>query len=572
MAVNDLLSEDNLDLLPGPEATAFRSEVVSPQHQWRGDPMRGAEYTYGPTVPSREPINDIQLTGLFTHDAAGVASRYGVHPSIAPFPSAGAEDDNGMRMGRAHMQGLLRAQKAYAMNLATRDPQAAGVALADMDGMRDGFNALVAEGWNGRDAAHTIGMVGRVFGGYGNTAENARLLKRFADSRGVDMQTAGNELWSLQKNFGAGYLTDYGFTGKVTPDSAHYENIRDNFTDFLSAMWKVEQQYDWQFNQATYRDVFNRCRGIAADLDLAGLSVKGVGAEAIVRAALKENGSLNDDAMLSAPVTQLMQSRARDRALVSLAPGLTMDTASNPFGTGSAGTTAKERAEQDADDHDFGLVRSLRQALFRHRAHSVNEGLGADDFKDFSTLRKDFANSFRMFSTGSARVNDDTFLKLADGVIRHVAAGEATSVVEAAKELAESGGVDQDQADALATWSRALVMDTAEGDRALRETAYPFVEEIAMNAGVSMKDPAIAPFVARAYSMVRRTLLDRRVVADLNGLGDEVSDEMLWKDVRDRLAPMTRQLQLAARHKNEQAQLQAQAMTEARQRAKEEGN
>ena len=147
MAVNDLLSEDNLDLLPGPEATAFRSEVVSPQHQWRGDPMRGAEYTYGPTVPSREPINDIQLTGLFTHDAAGVASRYGVHPSIAPFPSAGAEDDNGMRMGRAHMQGLLRAQKAYAMNLATRDPQAAGVALADMDGMRDGFNALVAEGY-----------------------------------------------------------------------------------------------------------------------------------------------------------------------------------------------------------------------------------------------------------------------------------------------------------------------------------------------------------------------------------------------------------------------------------------
>lgn len=559
MAMTDFLNEENLDMLPGPEATAFRSEVVGPQHQW-SDAAPGFGSAFGsPSVPSREPINDIQLQGLFTHDAAGVASRYGVYPSLAPFPTAGAGDDNGMRMGRTHMQGLLKAQKAYAMNLATRDPQAAGVALADMDGMRDGFNALVAEGWNGRDAAHAVGMSMRVFGGAGNLAENARLLKRFADSRGVDMQTAGNELWSLQKNFGAGYLTDYGFTGKVTPDSAHYENIRNNFSDFLSAMWKVEQHYNWQFDEATYRDVFNRCRGIAADLDLAKLSVKGVGAEAIVRAALKENGSLNDDAMLSAPVTQLMQSRSRDRALVSLAPGLAMDTASNPFGTESIGTTAKERAEQDADDRDFGLVRSLRQALFRHRAHSVNEGLGADNFKDFSTLRKDFANSFRMFSTGSAHVDDDTFLKLADGVIRHVAAGEATSVVEAAKELAESNEVDQGQADALATWSRALVMDTAEGDRALRETAYPFIEQIAMGAGVSMKDPAIAPFVARAYSMVRRTLLDRRVVADLDGLGDEVSDEVLWKDVKARLDPMIEQLRHAAEYKNAQLAAQAQA-------------
>lgn len=569
MAWGDFYNEDMLEELPGPEATAFRTEVVA--GSGANDPT-GRGLGRVPSVPARESMNDFRLRGPFVRDAAGVASRAGANPLIGSFPTAGADDDNGMREGVAHMRGLVKAQKAYAANLAARDPQAAGMALADVDGMKDGFRALVAEGWNGREAAHLVGAVGRVFGGYGNAAENAKQLKRFADTRGVDVQTAGNELWSLQKNFGAGYLSDYGFTGKVTPDSAHYENIRDNFTDFLSAMWKVEDQYDWQFSQATYRDVFNRCRGIAADLDLAGLSVKGVGAEAIVRAALKENGSLNDDSQLSAPVTRLMQSRQTDRGMLTLAPGLPEDTAGNPFALQTPATTARERLALEEDNRDFGLVRSLRQALFRHRAASVNAGRGADDFSDVSALQRDFANSFRMFSTGSAGVEDDTFLKLARTVIDDVGNGRKTSVVEAAGKLAKEGGLSEDQAGALAAWSRALVMDTAEGDRALRETAYPFIEQIAADAGVSMKDPAIAPLVARAYGLVRRTLLDRRVVAGLDGLGDEVSDAELWNEVRERLAPMTDRLRLATDARNEQARRQAEALAEMRQRVKEEGN
>ena len=508
------------------------------------------------------------------------ARRVAEEPAVQPrgvtaggFPSLAQEDDNGLRAGQTHMRSLMKAQKLYAANLAARDPQAAGMALADMDGMRDGFNALAAEGWNGREAAHVIGAVGRVFGGYGNAVENAKQLKRFADTRGVDLLTAGSELWALQKNFGAGYLSDYGFTGKVTPDSAHYENIRDNFTDLLSAMWKVEDQYDWQFNQATYRDVFNRCRGIAADLDSAGLSVKAVGAEAVVRAALKENGSLNDDAMLSAPVTRLMQSRAGDRDLVTLSPGFSGDTAGNPFGTTSAGSTARERLAAEDDNKDFGLVRQLRQALFRHRAGAVSSGRGADDFSDTSTLRREFANDFRMFSTGSARVSDDTFLKLADEMIDNgIAKGTPTSVTDAAQRLVQDGVVGEAQAEALATWSRSLMMDTAEGERMLREVTYPFIEQIAMEAGVSMKDPAVAPFVARAYSIARRALADRKVVASLEGLEGEAMEQRLWDEVKARLAPVTARLKEAADFKNQQARQQAQALAEARQRAKDEGN
>ena len=567
MAWRDLFTDDLLDSVPPEGMTAYRSEVVAPQHEGmlrdRRRPIR---------VPSSEQPNDFQMTDRFTRDAGGVASRFEMNPMLGAFPSAADGDDNGLAAGRAHMRNLMKAQKAYAMHLAASDPQAAGMAFADMDGMRSAFGALVNEGWNGREAAHVVGSVGRVFGGYGNAVENAKQLKRYADTRGVDMQTAGNELWSLQKNFGAGYLTDYGFDGKVTPESAHYENIRDNFTDFLSALWKIEDQYNWQFDQATYRDVFNRCRGIAADLDSSGFSVKSVGAEAIVRAALKENGSLNDDAMLSAPVTRLMQSRARDRQLVTLSPGFPGDTAGNPFGGPSAGSTAKEREAADADNQDFGLVRQLRQALFRHRAGAVNARNDADDFSDRSVLRQDFANAFRMFSTGSANVSDDTFLRLADGMIEGVARGRPVSVTEAAQALAESGAVGEAQADALATWSRSLMMDTAYGERMLREVAYPFIEQIAMQAGVSMKDPAIAPFVARAYSLVRRTLGDRKTVASLEGLEDEAAEQRVWDEVRARLAPMTAQLGKAAAAKNAQLAQQAKAVAEARARAKEEGS
>lgn len=558
MAWSDFFDEDMLDSLPPGGATVLTTEVVGSQHR----PASRGRGSY--SVPTVGSPNDFDPTGPFIREGGGIATRVRVNPVVGGFPSLAQDDDNGLKAGQTYMRSLMKAQKLYATNLAAKDPQAAGIALADMDGMRDGFQALVTEGWNGREAAHVIGAVGRVFGGYGNAVENAKQLKRFADTRGVDLVTAGNELWSLQKNFGAGYLSDYGFTGKVTPESAHYENIRDNFTDLLSAMWKVEDQYDWQFDQATYRDVFNRCRRMAADLDLAGVSVKGVGAEAIVRSALKENGSLNDDARLNGDVSALMQSTARDRGMLTLAPGFSEDTAGNPYRSQGFGTTKSERDAARADDQDFGLVRSLRQALFRHRARSVGAGRGYDDFSDTSTLRQDLARSLRMFSTGSAPVSDDTFLTLADGMIASVKAGAPTSVVELAQRLAEVSS--DDQAEALGVWTRSLMMDTAEGDRRLRETAYPFIEELAASTGLGYKDPAMEPLVAQVYGMVRRSFLDRRTVAGLNELTAETSDEDLWKEVKASLEPQLKKYRDTVAARN--AQLTEQAM--ARKRAEEE--
>lgn len=561
---DSLLNEETMENMPEEGATVLTTEVVSPQY---GD-RTGHRSRY--TVPTEESPNDFTPLGPYVREGGGVASRVRVSPLL--FPSLGQDDDNGLRAGRAHLSHLMKAQKAYAMNLAARDPQAAGMAFADLDGMRDGFNALVNEGWNGREAAHAVGSVGRTFGGFGNVVENAKQMKRYAETRGVDLTTAGNELFAMQKNFAAGYLSDYGFTGKVTPDSAHYENIRNDFSDILSALWAVEDKYSWQFNQATYQDVFDRCRRTAASLAMSGLSVRSIGAENVVRSALAANGSLNDPAAGSADVDGLMASQALDRALLTLGPGFDVDTAGNPYSNPIVGSTKAERDAAAADDQDFGLVRDLRQSLFRHRASAVASGRGFNDFKDDSGLRQDFASSLRMFSAGSAGVSDESFLKMADIMLGHIAANEPTSVIAAARELVDSGEASAAQADAIGAWSRGLTMGTAQGDRALKEAVYPFIEGAAAQRGMSPRDPAMAPFIAQATKMARRMYLDRRTVASLDSLTAEMGEDQIWGQVRDQLRPYLDMYSSVAAAKQRQAAAQAELVAQARERAKDEGN
>jgi hypothetical protein len=80
-----------------------------------------------------------------------------------------------------------------------------------------------------------------------------------------------------------------------------------------------------------------------------------------------------------------------------------------------------------------------------------------------------------------------------------------------------------------------------------------------MRAGVSMKDPSIAPFVARAYSLVKRTLMDRAVVAGLDELESEVTEKQLWDSVKGRMNPLIQKLHETAVARNAQLAEQARA-------------
>ena len=115
-------------------------------------------------------------------------------------------------------------------------------------------------------------------------------------------------------------------------------------------------------------------------------------------------------------------------------------------------------------------------------------------------------------------------------------------------------------------------MDTADGDRRLRDTAFPFIEEIAAQTGMSYRDPAMEPFIAQTYNIVKRSFLDRRTVANLDSVTAETTDDALWDDVKARMAPQLKRLESITKAKNAQLAKRAEQVAQARERAKDEGN
>ena len=67
-----------------------------------------------------------------------------------------------------YMGTLATDRRHYAGGIAMTDPEGAGIATADIDGMNEGFRSLVTSGWDPAEAAHAIGAVGKTFGSYGN--------------------------------------------------------------------------------------------------------------------------------------------------------------------------------------------------------------------------------------------------------------------------------------------------------------------------------------------------------------------------------------------------------------------
>lgn len=546
---------------PGDSAPAFGYEVRSPDHDRFTSVSRTSNSSTGSFRPAAGGVGGVPAAG--GADGAPVAGGAGGTPAVAGWEGSwfndpafngshangsidtwtSFEDPSGFQSrvgnnslfldslgtsstkaqddlnGRRLFSSLLKAQKTYADNLAASDPRKAGLAYADVESMRQGFDELTASGWSSSDAARALSMVGSVFGGYANVAANAQYLKRFAGLRGVDSTTAAGEFESYRRNFIGSYLSAYGIPQGATKDSVVVDNGNNDFSDIVGAMRGVEDTYDWQFNRATYLDVMKRAGKLAADLAVSGMTVADVGADKVVRAALMQNGSLRDGDPADNPVVRLQMLQARDRELVRLSPDAETDTIVNPNRTPDFGKDASAAA---ADLQDFGLVRAVRQALFDHRARLVRGGLDPDDFgADTSQLRTDIVSAFKLFSTSAAGVEDSTFNALADLMIDSVADGRPADVATLSQEAVRD--LDVSQAGALGKWTRSLTAETAEGQKRLMETVMPFVATLANSAGVSLRDPLVTTLMARLSNTLRRSFLDRKTVAGLEELETEAT-------------------------------------------------
>lgn len=425
-----------------------------------------------------------------------------------------------MAEAQDYMGMLAEDRRHYAGRIAMTDPEGAGIATADIDGMNEGFRSLVTSGWDPAEAAHTIGAVGKVFGSYGNVEADATFLSRFATTRGTDLPSVAREFEAHRKVFGDNYATAYGFSSQVTPSSSHFEDINNSFSDVVSAMRSIEDRYDWQFSRSTYRDVMQRVAKVAADLSVSGLSLADVGAEDVVRYALAQNGSLREN--VRNPVADLVAAQRSDSASLSLFGDGVYDSIGNRSGDGG-----------NRESNDFGLLRAIRQRVFDHRARAMKAGLGPDDFSDTSLLRRDLADSLRMFSTSSARVSDDTFLRVADSVIDGLRQRNDKVVLsDIAKAVADSSSPDQ--AAALGKWSRSLMLDSPEAQRILDGVTAAYVTKYAGAAGVSLRDPLVTAFSAKVGNTLRRKFLDGQTVAGLDGLNDALAlDPEIAKSVAE---------------------------------------
>lgn len=591
MAEQTIIDRAAEDMNPGDSAPAFAYEVRSPQYDMFPHPQNDfddASSLAGPAAGGRDGgvaggrgasageggsssldwsgswLNDPRYNGSRTNgsvdtwaefeDPHGFRSRVGMNSMFLDSLGTSSADARSDAAGRRLFSSLVRAQRAYADNLSATDPKKAGLAYADIDSMRHGFEELTAGGWSSSDAARALSMAGSVFGGYSNAAGNARYMKRFAETRGIDATATAGEFESYRRNFIGAYLSAYGVPQGASKDSVVVDNGNSDFSDVVGALRGVEDTYNWQFNRATYVDVMKRVGKMAADLAVSGMTVADVGADRIVRAALMQNGSLRDGDPADNPVVKLQKLQAMDRDLVRLFPGAEgEDTVTNPFRTPDFG---KDASAALADSQDFGLTRAVRQALFDHRARLVRDGMDPDrDFgADTMQLRSDIASSLRMFSTSSAGVEDSTFEALADAMIDSVASRRAADVTELAGQVAQRIGGGQ--AEALGKWTRSLVAGSAAGQRRLAETVMPFVATLANSAGVSLRDPIVTTLVARLTNTLRRNFLDRRTVAGLEQLEAEatvtppglapgengapaysVPDDEIWKSVQKDVQP-----------------------------------
>lgn len=442
-------------------------------------------------------------------------------PASPSFPTVDSlmERDT-MAEAQDYMGMLAEDRRHYAGSIALKDPEGAGIATADIDGMNEGFRSLVTSGWDPAEAAHTIGAVGKVFGSFGNVEEDATFLSRFTATRGTDLPSVAREFEAHRKVFGDNYATAYGFNSQVTPSSSHFEDINNAFSDVVSAMRSIEDRYDWQFSRSTYRDVMQRVAKVAADLSVSGLSLADVGAEDVVRYALTQNGSLRDNA--KNPIADLVAAQRADAGALSLFGDGSYDSAGNRNGDGG-----------NRESNDFGLLRAIRQRVFDHRARAMRAGLGPNDFSDTSLLRRDIADSLRMFSTSSARVSDDTFLRVADGVIGALRnRSDRVVVSDIAKTVADSSSPDQ--AAALGKWARSVMLDSPEAQRTIDGVTAGFVARYAGAAGVSLRDPLVTAFSAKVGNALRRKYLDDQTIAGLEGLNAAlVPGSELAKSVED---------------------------------------
>ena len=416
---------DYLDFDPQITSRLFDTAVVD-RTRYSNNP--GARDPRSPLPSYGNPFGDRREPGVTYLPSRTLTGMEGNLQTSLRFPSL--QDGNGYFEADMAVRRQLETMKRTIQS--SRDPNAAGLMIDDMEHLKNGYRGLKAAGWDPSEASQAALSVGNAFGSNADFANRAEYLRMLAGQRDTTVGAVSKQLGEQRRAFSHQYVADMGFVGGLQPSALDVADADDAFADAFSAIRAVEDRYDYVFDPATVSGILKEVSRTSAGLAKRGMSASEYGMDKVVEAAMYKVGALSGGDYASSPIAALDAADEADRRGITWSD-FEWDRPDSQMQPGQPGYP-KMKGPQ-APDQDFALSRSLRDAFAEHRVRNLRSGRDVNDFSDVDPLRQGLVDALKSNSMTTKGLADEDFGQLADAIIEKRSRGENVSVTDTLKDM-----------------------------------------------------------------------------------------------------------------------------------------
>lgn len=416
---------DYLDFDPQITSRLFDTAVVD-RSRYSNNP--GARDPRSPLPSYGNPFGDRREPGVTYLPSRTLTGMEGNLQTSLRFPSL--SDGNGYFEADMAVRRQLETMKRTIQS--SRDPNAAGLMIDDMEHLKDGYRGLKAAGWDPSDASQAALSVGNAFGSNADFANRAEYLRMLAGQRDTTVGAVSKQLGEQRRAFSRQYVSDIGFVGGLQPSALDVADADDAFADAFSAIRAVEDKYDYVFDQSTVSGILKEVSRTSAGLAKRGMSASEYGMDKVVEAAMYKVGALSGGDYASSPIAALDAADEADRRGITWSD-FEWDRPDSQMQPGQPGYQQMKGLQ--AHDQDFALSRGLRDAFAEHRVRNLRSGRDVNDFSDVEPLRQGLVDALKSNSMTTKGLSDEDFGQLADAIIEKRSRGDNVSVTDTLKDM-----------------------------------------------------------------------------------------------------------------------------------------
>lgn len=416
---------DYLDFDPQIASRMFDTAVVD-RSRYRDNP--GARDPRSPLPSYGNPFGDRREPGVTYLPSRTMTGMEGNLQTSLRFPSLA--DGNGYFEADMAVRRQLETMKRTIQS--SRDPNAAGLMIDDMEHLKNGYRGLKAAGWDPSEASQAALSVGNAFGSNADFANRAEYLRTLAGQRDTTVGAVSKQLGEQRRAFSQQYVADMGFVGGLQPSALDVADADDAFADAFSAIRAVEDKYDYVFDPSTVSGILKEVSRTSAGLAKRGMSASEYGMDKVVEAAMYKVGALSGGDYASSPIAALDAADEADRRGITWSD-FEWDRPDPQMQPGQPGYQQMKGLQ--APDQDFALSRSLRDAFAEHRVRNLRSGRDVNDFSDVEPLRQGLVDALKSNSMTTKGLTDEDFGQLADAIIDKRSRGENVSVTGTLKDM-----------------------------------------------------------------------------------------------------------------------------------------